>query len=283
MSGGYRFLIFAAFGLSLLCAVGFGAFYGSIYAPEKRHYQSVGSNSGQTYPTDSPRNGLADVAGIDGTVESLIAKPQPRDTDEREQRDLAAQESMAVFAYWMFWAMILQTALAGGALIALMKDLRQNRDSAETQLRAYVDLCDDRTGIEAKPEWAKNGDAAYKLNISFKNFGATPARHSKFRHVLKCFEYPLPGHLSDFTLDEPFQPSFNIPPGGNFTKVIPWSASQDVHYAILAGTHALYIFCEFSYRDVFGDDRLFRAILSTQSAMVSEGQIGLLPIGYTCT
>lgn len=174
MLGGYRFLIAAAFGLSLLCAAGFGAFYGAVYAPEKRHYQSVGSNSGQTYPPDSPRNGLADVAGIDGAVESLIAKPQPRNTDEREHRDLAAQESMAVFAYWMFWAMILQTALAGGALIALVKDLRQNRESAELQLRAYVALKPKKgTIIESGPN--------VQIFLSAINYGQTPARNVEFQ------------------------------------------------------------------------------------------------------
>ena len=141
MLGGGRGILAAFAGLAaLFIALFTGAYYGSVYAPEKRHYQSVGPNSGQAYPADSPRNGLADVAGIDRFTESLIAKPQPRSTDEREQRDLAAQESMAVFGYWVFWAMIGQTALAAGALIALVKDLRQNRRSAEAQLRAYISV-----------------------------------------------------------------------------------------------------------------------------------------------
>src|SRR5690606_41805844 len=141
MLGGGRGILAAFAGLAaLFIALFTGAYYGSLYAPEKRHYQSVGPNSGQAYPADSPRNGLADVAGIDRLTESLIAKPQPRNTDEREQRDLAAQEAMAVFGYWVFWAMLLQTALAAGALIALVKDLRQNRRSAEAQLRAYISV-----------------------------------------------------------------------------------------------------------------------------------------------
>lgn len=181
-------------------AIGVGAFFGSIYAPEKRHYQSVGSNSGQAYPADGPRNGLADVGGIDRLTESIIAKPQPRNTDEREQRDLAAQESMAVFAYWMFWGILLQTLLAGGALIALVKDLRQNRKSAEAQLRAYLVV--DPGGINE----FESGFARVPLNVT--NVGQTPAFNltifSNFglsRHPLsettESMAIPLIGGASD--------------------------------------------------------------------------------------
>lgn len=168
MSYGYRLLILGAFGLAVFTALGTGAFYGSLYSPDKRHYQSVGPNSGQSYPNDSPRNGLADVSGIDSVVESAIAKPQPRNTDEREQRDLAAQESMAVFAYWMFGAMMLQTALAGGALVALVKDLRQNRRSAELQLRAYV---------SATPSQLESYEVGTHpvVHLDFRNGGSSPA------------------------------------------------------------------------------------------------------------
>ena len=170
MSNSYKLLVTALAGCVICIALFAGAFFGSIYAPEKRHYQSIGPNSGQAYPAESPRNGPADLSGIDSFVESLIAKPQPRNTNEREQRDLAAQESMAVFAYWMFWAMILQTLLAGGALIALVKDLRQNRRSAETQLRAY--LAAETDGVR---ESNKFGYWALAINIS--NKGQTPAHN----------------------------------------------------------------------------------------------------------
>lgn len=160
--------ILAAFSgiAALITAAGFGAFYGSIHAPDKRHYQSIGPNSGQTYPANSPRNGLANKSGIDSLAESFVAEPKPRTPDERQDRDLAAQEAVAVFSYWMFWAMVLQTALAGGALIALLKDLSQNRESAEAQLRAYI-------AIQSAKLTLTDGEA--RCVFTPVNMGQTPA------------------------------------------------------------------------------------------------------------
>lgn len=173
MLRGYRGVLAAFAGIAaLFTSAGFGAFYGSLYAPQQRHYQSVGANGGQTYPASSPKNGLADVSGIDALTQSILAKPQPRNPEEREQRDLAAQETSAVLAYWMFWAMIIQTALAGGALIALVKDLRQNRRSAEAQLRAYVLI---ESIIISNVELGKTP----RVMLTFRNSGATVAEDVK--------------------------------------------------------------------------------------------------------
>ena len=167
MSFGYKLLIAGALGLAMLITLGLGAFYGAIYSPHQREYQTTTINGGQIYPPSSPRNGLAEISGIHSVVESAIAEPQPRNSEERNDRDLAAQEAMATFTYWMFLAVVLQTLLAGGALLALLKDLSQNRRSGEAQLRAYVTI--EPGGIN-EPE---NGQI--RLPYVIKNAGQTPA------------------------------------------------------------------------------------------------------------
>ena len=170
-------IISALAGLAaLVTSAGFGAFYGSVYAPTNEPYHSITANGGQTYPSDSPRNGLADVAGINSVVQSAIAKPQPRNTYEREQRDLAAQESMAVFAYWMFVAVVFQSLFALGALFALLKDLRQNRDSAQQQLRAYV-------AFKLRPDTRIEPETPIFVSLDVMNYGQTPARNVEFQYA----------------------------------------------------------------------------------------------------
>lgn len=159
-----------------------------------------------------------------------------------------------------------------------------NNQTAKTlaQLRAYVDVCDDKTAIDPKPEWANAGDIAYKLAFALKNFGATPAKNCKCRFAMKCYEYPMPSRYEDFTFDDPFEPIFDISPGGRFTKIVPWSAPIDLHDAITSESHALYIFVEFQYDDIFGDEHLFKGVFSTHGKMLLDRQLGLLALGYVC-
>lgn len=167
MSSGYRTIAILCLGISVLIALGAGAFFGSLYAPDKSHYRTIPADGSQTYPRNAPKNGLADISGIDGPAERIIAQPQPRNTKERQDRVLAAQEAVAVFGYWGFWGIVLQTVLAGGALIALLADLKQNRRSSEAQLRAYITV--EPGGINAAE------DGMYRIPYKIANQGQTPA------------------------------------------------------------------------------------------------------------
>ena len=95
------------------------------------------------------------------------ADPYGDQRNEREKRDLIAQEDSAYWAGWNFIAMIAQTLLAGGALFALLCDLRQNRKSAEAQLRAYISV--DPGGINEAIE------GNHRIPYNIINSGQTPA------------------------------------------------------------------------------------------------------------
>lgn len=52
-----------------------------------------------------------DRAGLPYVAQAIASNPEPKDTPERERRDLAAQESMSV---WAFWA---ASAALGGLIV----------------------------------------------------------------------------------------------------------------------------------------------------------------------
>lgn len=246
-NGNWRILAALAGIAAIFCAAGFGAYYGSIYAPEKRHYQSIGPNSGQTYPSDSPRNGLADVSGIDSLTQSLVAKPQPRDSNDRQDRDLAAQESMAVFSYWMFGAMVLQTLLAGGALVALLTDLKQNRVSAEQQLRAYLVL--------HEFVWRTDkGD--YFMQIEWVNKGQTPAYKADAIATWIDLDHPIPDDF-DFALwkdPDEFGSSMVGPEQPIFATCSEQLTPELIGLAADGKRH-IYLWGRATYYDAFGNSR----------------------------
>ena len=163
----YRCIFVATGGLALLLVLFLGAHFGCLDATNTDHYQSDAAYGGEANPSDKTKNGLADITGMDGYTERIIAKPKPKDSAERENRDLAAQENSAIFAYWVFWAVVLQTFLAGGALIALLVDLSQNRKSAEAQLRAYITV---------EPGGVNESDNGFnRISYNLTNCGQTPA------------------------------------------------------------------------------------------------------------
>ena len=178
MSNISKFIAITSFALALLIALFLGAFWGSLYAP--MHY----NNTSSYYEDDDNaksknKNGLPNITGIDDFTEKIIARPQPQNRNEIEQRQLAAQESISVFSYWMFLVVILQTVLSGGALFALITDLRQNRQSNQTSLRAYLSFGEFNSSVYQSKNFA--GGKRLEFDTIVMNGGQTPA--------YKCLHY----------------------------------------------------------------------------------------------
>jgi hypothetical protein len=74
----------------------------------------------------------------------------------------------ATYALWTFWAMVVQTIVAGAAFLALLTDLRQTKRSAEAQLRAYV-------SVQPRVLYTYQDDTSIRATITLTNGGATPA------------------------------------------------------------------------------------------------------------
>lgn len=131
MLRGYRFLIVAACGLALFAALGTGAFFGSLYGPDRKHYEAVaGEQSGQ-HDYAGPSQSLPDIAGLPGPVERAIANPHPATGSDNEKRDLAAQEASALWAFWMVVASGLGFIITTIATILLYQQIRLTREAVE--------------------------------------------------------------------------------------------------------------------------------------------------------
>lgn len=98
--------------------------------------------------------------------------PYGDERNQRERRDLIAQESSAYWAQANFWAMVVQTVVAAIALLFLLLDLKQNRKSAESQLRAYMGSVGVAVEVLA--------DRRCQARVRVENFGQTPAFDVRF-------------------------------------------------------------------------------------------------------
>lgn len=192
MLRGYRGVIVAVAGLSLIVmAMGIGAYFGALYSPYKKQYQTVSGNSDSGEEYGGPSKSLSDISGIPGPAERAIANPQPTSGEDHEKRDLAAQESMSVWAFWMMLVAVFSAIVTTigtiflykqisltreavedtGRATSLMKD--QNalaKDTAQRQLRAYVTV--DKVEIF----YTDSIPTKIALAAHFTNSGATPAK-----------------------------------------------------------------------------------------------------------
>jgi hypothetical protein len=166
--------------------------------------------------------------------------------NEREKRDLVAQEDSAYWAGWNVIAMIAQTLLAGGALIALLCDLRQNRKSAEAQLRAYLVL-DEFIWNTARHD--------YKMQIKWVNVGQTPAFADAYADWVALPD-PLP---DDFDFPKPLSDkedgASSIGPNREIFGTSAKDLTQRMVASVAAGQLHIYVWGRADYVDAFGKKR----------------------------
>lgn len=174
---------------------------------------------------------------------------------------------MADWAFPMFLAVLAQTLLALGALIALISDLRQNRKSSETQLRAYV---------SAKPQTLNS----YRQNtricatLEVKNDGATPAY--KMRHggnFLVATEEEAEQELRVTERPEIGKPAlFTLQVGQTMYADIQRDHDllPEEQKALRDGTKRLWLFGFTSYVDAFGYERTLRFCYYADGALFTD-------------
>lgn len=204
-------------------------------------------------------------------IEQRDAYEQER--NKRERRDIIAQEEMAYWAFWMLIVVVAQTGLALGALIALVCDLRQNRKSAELQLRAYVSAI--ITTLHTYPD-GKGGIRKLAFDIEIKNGGSTPAYECIHAGNIVAFTRDEAAAFFNSVEDAPrtgVKASYVLHIGqkteGNMEGHKPFPAS--VVKKIYAGKLELYAFGFCEYRDTFGRLR------TTRFCYIVEGLPSITP------
>lgn len=173
MSGSNRYVLAALAGLgALFSAAGFGAYYGSLYSADHKQYGSVASEQRGQDDYQGPSQSLRNISGLPGPFERLIANPPPTSGQDHEKRDLAAQEAMAVWAFWMFTAAVATFGVTSFGTILIWKQVRLTREAVEDTGRATLAMerQNELTAI-AQRAWVKLD--AFVASISVEQSGFT--------------------------------------------------------------------------------------------------------------
>jgi hypothetical protein len=205
MPRGYQIALIAAGLAAIATALGAGSFFGALYAPHYGYYTEHPPYH-RASPKEHSRSQMdRDRAGLPYFAERLASAPDPEDGTEREKRDLAAQESMAV---WAFWALVVSAfsvfiTMAGTIMLylqivltrAAIKDtskateamLEANEIAEKTlgaQLRSYLDVAEIR--------FSNNTyfGSRHSILLKIKNRGLSPAEILAVRVVVGCIVSP---------------------------------------------------------------------------------------------
>lgn len=224
--------------------------------------------------------------GIEDAIIDLVEEftEAPSDQEERERRDLDAQEAMAKWAFWMFVASAVTVTLTGIALIAIILTLRHTRRAADSSEKMVVEAKETTKAAEdSVAETKRIGEAQAKAYLGFqivsgqvaegepisfkvriKNHGASPALAIA---VASCAVV----RRADWQWDEESEmpdvddaPSLHLHPGGHhhiFVKTDPPVPLDSGHVNELrTGRSTIFVNITVYFRDVFsgsdGDRRI---------------------------
>lgn len=149
---------------------------------EQQHQQAIATAKSGDDHRRRPRQADTDRAGVPAFAERIISNPEPANADEREKRDLAAQENTAA---WAFWIVVLtggQLLLSGFGLFALLLTIKQGRDANEiarvsNDEQARIGMAQTRAYISITPKGASEPSAGtIEVELDYLNSGQSPAR-----------------------------------------------------------------------------------------------------------
>lgn len=240
-----------------------------------------GSNARQR----CPEQGDIDRAGIPRSIERIASNPQPKDDGERQQRDLAAQEGMAVWAFWAASVAAIQAALSLLGLGALIYTLRQSdkslaearianeiaRDTAKRELRAYVGI-EETSILPAGPEHG-SGVVTFQL----KNYGHSPA--VRVETVISIgvarFQKGLPSRPETWDRVGKRLP-VDVPPHSTIYRQMKLPAQVfENMFEIESGIMAVFIEIEIAYHDIFRNRHTQSTLFQGRGRRYLEKKINL--------
>jgi hypothetical protein len=222
---------------------------------------------------------------------------------KREKEDLEAQQEMALWAKAMFFATLISAVVSVGATVLLYLTLKQSRratfaalraavagrqsvrvanQSAEKQLRAYINIIDAAASWKEEPP-----DVTMKIvrvQVNFRNSGSTPAHNVTSWMVARNMWVSAP----DFTA-EIETTSMGVQGPGGIDHLECLHQAEDVNRGVVAGwksgSKSLFVFGEIRYTDAFGNPRLtsFRLVMPPEGVGITEGKFQPCREGNTAT
>jgi hypothetical protein len=218
MSNGYRGLAIAASGIALFTALFFGAYFGSLYGPDKKQYQAVSSQGSGQNDYSGPSQSLPDIAGLPSPVERAIANPSPATGADHEKRDLAAQEASALWAFWMTFVSAMGFCVTTVATVLLYQQIRLTREAVEDTGKATLAMQRQNELTEyAQRPWVKISAELVSVElderrviiidwiVKFENIGQMVAHNFqpvvKFKSMDGNFFTRMAAYMDDFPGD----------------------------------------------------------------------------------
>lgn len=183
-------------------------------------------------------------------IRKLEARENPDDARYYDEQNRRAQKSAADAAQVMVFlteVSIILGLVGAGAIIWTLKVSRESnsisRETAERQLRAYIHV--DKVNFEHV-----NDQYALTVNVTYKNFGQTPAR-GVVNNLTVSFVMMGEAKLRD--RGEKRERGYDIGPGQSSTTSAHVSLSGFVKPHMLTKEIAtMYVMGEITYKDVFG-------------------------------
>lgn len=252
-------------------ALGAGAYLGALIAP---HYGYQSTHP--AYRGPKPEQAKAsqidrDRVGLPYFAERIASGPDPQDGTEREKRDLAAQESMSVWAFWLLLVSAVGTVAAILGTFLLVWTLHETRQASRRELRAYLSFGELSLSVFKSNQI--EGGARTELTTSVQNGGATPAYDClHMGNVVVFTEEQAAGYFS--SSNEAPRVGKPVPYTVHNGREVPASiyASEDLTpdeiESIRSGEKDLYAFGEVIYRDTFGYERNTRFCFMLVSPLI---------------
>ncbi len=228
-------------------------------------------------PVQLPREATATEkpAPVATPAQTPAAVPVPREVHDVAPANDPAEMIAAEANGWYQWTkdptavftaaiafFTFMLALAGGYHVYVAGA------TARRQLRAYVFIT--QTEI--------NGASAATQPVSqlvIRNTGQTPAHDVMVYGNMIFDEFPLKRDLPELVFSDPQLTKENLGPGSERYKweyaLVP--LNEDQIAKMLAGTHALYVYGEIRYRDVFRKKRFTKYLYYTGGNMGIRGSI----------
>lgn len=196
----YRLAVLGAAVALTFIALGLGAYFGSLYGPTHKQYNAVDANQTGNEAYQGVTNSLPDIALIPEPVERAIANPPPSSGEDHEQRDLAAQESMAAWAFWMAFFSGITTVITSAGTFLIWRQVKLTREAVEDTGKATMAMerQNDLTEIAQRP-WLKIeatvshvertvSSFTVRCDITVTNVGKTVAQNCAVRTALMWYE-----------------------------------------------------------------------------------------------
>lgn len=227
-----------------------GAVYHSQYTRIEQSTEYANKCAKQNQSDAAPSANVASPAGDQETSDG-------DDSNKRQPDwcDLAAQQSMAESTRGMHWAAWATVAFTGfGAfliwrtLLATQDTVIETRRIGERQVRAYVHL------VRVELEHADD-EYAPAVNVIYKNFGQSPARHV-INNLNLSFNLLGPPSFKEKVPKE-IERGTDLGPGQETTTTthISFNSITGLREGLAKRAVTLFVFGRITYLDAFGEHR----------------------------